>query len=247
MKKVLIIEDELLSALRLKRMILDIDDTINVQGPLSSVAEVIDYLRTHHDYDLIFSDIRLADGDVFTAFQEAKPVSFVIFTTAYDEYAIKAFKHQGVDYLLKPVDEEELRQALQKTVQLNNNREKTIQKATDDTVRHKERLIVYKGEDIWSLQVSEILYFVTKGRELECITGNGEKYKIPTSIQKLEEQLDPNIFFRLNRQYLINIRALKRITTFFNSKLKVKLQQCEDNNILVSKERAILFKRWLDQ
>lgn len=246
MKKVLIIEDELLSALRLKQMILDIDDTIDIQGPLTNVDEVIKYLRTHHDYDLIFSDIRLADGDVFTAFQEVRPVSFVIFTTAYDEYAIKAFKHQGVDYLLKPIDERELRQALQKTILLNKNHKKPVQ-ITENTVRYKERLIVYKGEDIWSLQVSEILYFVTKGRDLECITENGEKYRIPTSIQKLEEQLDPNIFFRLNRQYLINIKALKRITSFFNSKLKVKLQKCEDDAILVSKECAILFKKWLDQ
>lgn len=183
MKKVLIIEDELLSALRLKQMILDIDDTIDIQGPLTNVDEVIKYLRTHHDYDLIFSDIRLADGDVFTAFQEVRPVSFVIFTTAYDEYAIKAFKHQGVDYLLKPIDERELRQALQKTILLNKNHKKPVQ-VTENTVRYKERLIVYKGEDIWSLQVSEILYFVTKGRDLECITENGEKYRIPTSIQK---------------------------------------------------------------
>lgn len=247
MKKVLIIEDEFLSAFRLKKMILDIDDTINIEGPLTSVTEVTNYLRTHHDYDLIFSDIRLADGDVFTAFQEVKPASFVIFTTAYDEYAIKAFKHQGIDYLLKPVDEKELRQALQKMILLHKNHEKPSQEATDNAVKYKERLIVYKGEDIWSLQVSEILYFVTQGRDLDCITENGETYRIPSSIQKLEEQLNPKTFFRLNRQYLINIKALQRITSFFNSKLKVKLQKCDDNNILVSKERAILFKKWLDQ
>ena len=114
MKKVLIIEDELPSAKRLEKLLLEMDDTLEIDGPLQSIREVVGYLHSHDDYDLIFSDIRLLDGDVFTAFQEVLPSSFVIFTTAYDEYAMSAIKNHGIDYLLKPVDEDELRKAINK-------------------------------------------------------------------------------------------------------------------------------------
>lgn len=114
MKKVLIIEDERISAIRLEKLIREIDDTIEVEGPLVSVSEVVEHLSRHNDYDLIFADIRLSDSDVFTAFQEIMPASFVIFTTAYDEYAMQAIKNHGIDYLLKPIDEKDLRQAIQK-------------------------------------------------------------------------------------------------------------------------------------
>lgn len=116
MKKVLIIEDERISAIRLEKLIHEIDDTIEVEGPLVSVSEVVEHLRRHNDYDLIFADIRLSDSDVFTAFQEIMPASFVIFTTAYDEYAMQAIKNHGIDYLLKPIDEKDLRQAHPKAV-----------------------------------------------------------------------------------------------------------------------------------
>lgn len=120
MKKVLIIEDDHFSARRLKRLIMDIDDTIDVHGPLKRVAEVTEELAANNDYDLIFSDIRLADGDVFEAFRKVMPQSFVIFTTAYDEYAMEAIKNNGLDYLMKPIDADELRAAIGK-LQLNRN------------------------------------------------------------------------------------------------------------------------------
>ena len=114
MKKVLIIEDELPSAKRLEKLLLEMDDTLEIDGPLQSIREVVGYLQSHDDYDLIFSDIRLLDGDVFAAFQEVLPSSFVIFTTAYDEYAMSAIKNHGIDCLLKPIDEDELRKAINK-------------------------------------------------------------------------------------------------------------------------------------
>jgi two-component system, LytTR family, response regulator LytT len=114
MKKVLIIEDDHFSARRLKRLVMDIDDTIDVYGPLKSIMEVVAELTTNNNYDLIFSDIRLVDGDVFEAFKEVMPKSFVIFTTAYDEYAMEAIKNNGLDYLMKPIDADELRAAMNK-------------------------------------------------------------------------------------------------------------------------------------
>lgn len=247
MKKVLIIEDERISAIRLEKLIREIDDTIEVEGPLASVSEVVEHLRRHNDYDLIFADIRLSDSDVFTAFQEIMPASFVIFTTAYDEYAMQAIKNHGIDYLLKPIDEKDLRQAIQKlSLGVKENTGK-LHQVMGDMTHYKERLIVYKGEELIPLQVSEILYFSKESKELLCMTAEGKQYHVRNmTMQDLEEQLNPEKFFRLNRQYFIHIRALQRITPFFNSKLKVRLCHCLDEEILVSRERSILFKKWLE-
>lgn len=246
MKKVLIIEDELLSAKRLKKMILDIDDTLEVDGPLQSVKDVVEYMQAHDDYDLVFSDIRLLDGDVFMAFQKVLPSSLVIFTTAYDEYAMQAIKSNGIDYLLKPIDEDELREAMKKVGNLTSSNGK-LRSVIDKLVRYKERLLVYKGGDMVSLPVNDILYFYKDGRNMLVTTSSGEAYCLSVTIQELESQLDPDKFFRLNRQYLVNIAALKKISPFFNSKLIVQLFHCSDRNIVVSKERAVLFKEWLNR
>lgn len=246
MKKVLIIEDENLSALRLRKMISEIDDTIEVDGPLTSVAEVVEHLKLQNDYDLIFADIRLADGDVFMAFNEIMPNCFVIFTTAYDEYAMDAIKNHGIDYLLKPIDESELREAMEK-VSLGHADTQPIQNIVNEITRYKERIVVYKGEDMLSLKIADILHFVIDGRGLNCVTENGEKYCLTVSMQEIEQKLDPNMFFRLNRQYLVNISSLRKISPYFNSKLIVKLHQCDNEEIIVSRERSLLFKKWLDQ
>lgn len=246
MKKVLIIEDELLSAKRLKKMILDIDDTLEVDGPLQSVKDVVEYMQAHDDYDLVFSDIRLLDGDVFMAFQKVLPSSLVIFTTAYDEYAMQAIKSNGIDYLLKPIDEDELREAMKKVGNLTSSNGK-LKSVIDKLVRYKERLLIYKGGDMVSLPVNDILYFYKDGRNMLVTTSSGEAYCLSVTIQELESQLDPDKFFRLNRQYLVNIAALKKISPFFNSKLIVQLFHCSDRNIIVSKERAVLFKEWLNR
>ncbi len=246
MKKVLLIEDELLSAKRLKKMILDIDDTLEVDGPLQSVKDVVEYMQAHDDYDLVFSDIRLLDGDVFMAFQKVLPSSLVIFTTAYDEYAMQAIKSNGIDYLLKPIDEDELREAMKKVGNLTSSNGK-LKSVIDKLVRYKERLLVYKGGDMVSLPVNDILYFYKDGRNMLVTTSSGEAYCLSVTIQELESQLDPDKFFRLNRQYLVNIAALKKISPFFNSKLIVQLFHCSDRNIIVSKERAVPFKEWLNR
>ena len=246
MRKVLIIEDENLSALRLKKMITDIDDTIEVDGPLTNVAEVVEHLKQRNDYDLIFADIRLTDGDIFMAFKEVIPNCFVIFTTAYEEYAMDAIKNHGIDYLLKPIDESELKEAMEK-VSLGYADTRPVRNIINEITRYKERIIVYKGEDMLSLKTANILYFVIDGRGLNCVTENGEKYCLTVSMQEIEQQLDPNMFFRLNRQYLINISSLRKISPYFKSKLIVKLHKCDDEEIIVSRERSLFFKKWLDQ
>lgn len=246
MKKVLIIEDENLSALRLKKMINDIDDTIEVDGPLTNVAEVVEHLKQQNDYDLIFADIRLTDGDIFMAFKEIMPNCFVIFSTAYDEYAMDAIKNNGIDYLLKPIDERELREAMEK-VSLGHADTRPVRNIVNEITRYKERIVVYKGEDMLSLKTANILYFVINERTLCCVTEDGEKYSLSITMQEIEEQLDPNMFFRINRQYLVNISSLRKISPHFNSKLIVKLYKCDDKDIFISRERSLLFKKWLDQ
>lgn len=245
MKKVVIIEDELLSATRLKKKILDIDDTLQVDGPLRSVKEVVDYFQSHDDYNLVFSDIRLLDGTVFMAFSKVMPSSFVIFTTAYDEYAMQAIKSNGIDYLLKPIDEEELCEAINK-VKLRPSLQARTGYITDSGGKYKERLLVYKGEDMISLSVRDIFY-ICKNEGCTTVTAStGNTYKLSSTIQEMEEQLNPNAFFRLNRKYLINIKALKKVSPFFNSKLIVQLYHCQDEHIIVSKEKSSRLKEWLN-
>ena len=245
MKKVVIIEDELLSATRLRNKILDIDDILQVDGPLRSVKEVVDYLQSHDDYDLVFSDIRLLDGNVFMAFSYVMPSSFVIFTTAYDEYAMQAIKNNGIDYLLKPIDEDELRKAINK-VKLRQSPQNLSSIVADVGNRYKERLLVYKGDDMVSLAVCDIFYFCKNEGNTTVMDSTGNTYKLSSTIQEMEDMLNPTTFFRLNRIYLINIKALKKVSTFFNSKLIVKLYHCQDEHIIVSKEKSSRLKEWLN-
>lgn len=251
MKKVLIIEDDFFSAQRLKRLVLDIDDTVDVHGPLKSVGEVIDELTAHHDYDLIFSDIRLADGDVFEAFRKVKPRSFVIFTTAYDEYAMKAIRNNGLDYLMKPIDADELRAAVDKlkmcpTVQQTDAAHR-LDGVLDETCRYRERFLVNKGDELCILQVDDISYISTENNHVVAFTNDATAYPVPMTMSELEQMLDPDKFFRINRQYIANIKGIKKISLFFNSKLIVKIKGCDDGNIVISKEKTTQFKKWLDR
>lgn len=246
LRKVVIIEDEPLSAQRLRKKLLNIDDTLTIDGPLRSVAEVENYMQANTDYDLMLADIRLLDGDVFEAFRRVPPASFVIFTTAYDEYAMQAIKSHGIDYLLKPIDEDELREALHKVELAPSNRPQ-VEAVTASGKRYRERILVYKGEDMLPLAVADILYFLREGKTTRVVAATGETYIITTALQELEPQLNPQAFFRLNRQYLINIRALTKVRPFYNSKLIVTLKHCTDEHIYVSRDRAQQFKEWLNQ
>lgn len=248
MQKVLIIEDDHFSARRLKRLIMDIDDTIDVHGPLKSVAEVAEELAANNDYDLIFSDIRLADGDVFEAFRKVMPQSFVVFTTAYDEYAMEAIKNNGLDYLMKPIDADELRAAIGK---LRLNRKSAVEgplhDVLNDTRQYRERFLITKGDELCMLCVDDISYINMRYNRITAFTVDGSSYPLPMSMNDLEQALDPSRFFRLNRQYIANIKGIRKISFYFGSKLMVKLKGCEDDNIVISKEKAASFKKWLEK
>ncbi len=250
MKKVLIIEDDYFSAKRLKRLIMDINDMVDVHGPLKSVNEVVEELSVNNDYDLILSDIRLADGDVFEAFRKVKPKSFVIFTTAYDEYAMRAIKNNGLDYLMKPIDLKELCMAMDKLKMLthyNTEVNSKLDALLEETRPYRERFLVNKGEELIMLYTDDISYISKTDNHVMAFTEDGTSYSLTTSMTETELMLDPNKFFRINRQYIANINGIKKISLFFNSKLKVKLKGCNDDNIVISKEKASQFKKWLDK
>ena len=217
MQKVLIIEDDHFSARRLKRLIMDIDDTIDVHGPLKSVVEVTEELAANNDYDLIFSDIRLADSDVFEAFRKVMPQSFVIFTTAYDEYAQKSA-------VVSPLHD-----------------------VLNDTRQYRERFLITKGDELCMLCADDICYINMHDNRITAFAVDGTSYPLPMSMNDLEQALDPARFFRLNRQYIANINGIRKISFYFSSKLIVRLKGCKDENIVISKEKATLFKKWLEK
>jgi len=250
MKRVLIIEDEILSFNRLKRLIGEFDDTIQVDGPITTVEEVVSSLKTSENYDLIFSDIRLQGRLVFEAFQEVMPQSMVVFTTAYDEYALDAFRHNGVDYLLKPIDPEELSRAMAKVKGISKASaysQESIRLTARELKCYRERFLVAKGDELIPLRVENVSYFRKEEDWVMAYKKNGDSYRLSKSMTELEEQLNPEQFFRLNRQYIAHIDGIQRINFFFSSKLAVRLKGCDDDQIIVSKEKSAQFKEWLDR
>lgn len=248
MYKVLIIEDEPIGAERLRKLILEIDDSISVFGPLRTVNDVKAALRMNNDYDLIISDIRLGGHIVFEAFKETFPNSFVIFTTAFDEYAIQAFKNNGIDYLLKPIDPNELQTAIDKAKRLSKKDKQVTglkELVHEDGINIHHHLLVPKGDELVLIDTSEISYII-KNTEVRVYLFNGQSFNLPYGLGELEHMLDPNIFFRLNRQYIANRESLKRISIFFKSKLKVKLKNCKDETIIISKEKTSQFRGYAE-
>lgn len=251
MKKVLIIEDDHFSALRLKKLISDMDDTVNVCGPLKRVTDVVRELTANNDYDLIFSDIRLIDGDVFEAFRKVRPRAFVIFTTAYDEYAMQAIKNNGIDYLMKPIDFKELCDAVRKLELAKLSGQDSAGKRMDgllkDTFQYRERFLICKGDEFLMLGVDDINYISVEESHVVAFADDGLSYQLSSTMADLERELDPDKFFRINRQYIANIKGIKKISLFFSSKLIVRLKGCPDNNIIISKEKTAQLKKWLDR
>ncbi len=249
MNTIAIIEDELLSANRLVRLINDYDDSITILGPYHNVDEVKAFLSGHNNYDLIISDIRLGTNTVFEAFELNMPSSFVIFTTAYDEYAMNAIKSNGIDYLLKPINIKDLHNSLDKVNRLLHNNVQPIELSTVAKEMHiwRSRFLVTKGDELVPLKVDEISCIYSGERQVLAYTCNGDTYAMNESLSDLEPTLNPELFFRINRQYIANINYLKKISLFFSSKLYVKIEGCNDDNIIISKDRASKFKQWLSR
>jgi len=250
---ILIIEDEQNSALRLKRLIESIDGNYNVAGMVASNAEAKSFFALQHPIDLILSDIQLGDGLSFDSLHSAPAGVPVIFTTAYDQYAVQAFKFNSIDYLLKPIDEAELKVALQKvqTVNTTANSTDAITQLLDvlgkGSIRYRERfLIPHKADEYLIIPASEVSHFVIQDGVVRLCTLSGVRHQLSMTLDEIEAQLDPQRFMRVNRQYIVNAVAVEKLSSWFQGKLRIYLKGYPQDEIIVSKEKVPTVKRWLD-
>ena len=249
---VIIIEDEKPSARRLQRMLKALD--IEVQTLLHSVEEAINWFERNAHPDLIFLDIQLSDGLSFEIFDVIEIKSAVIFTTAYDEYALQAFKLNSIDYLLKPIDDEDLAVAVnkylerlpkQKAVTLDFNDIKKLLVNPIDR-EYKKRFSVKVGQHLKLISIDNIECFYSENKGTYLHTNEGRNYLLDTTLEQLEEELNPDVFFRINRKFFININAIKDMVSYTNSRLQIKLNSYNEQEVIVARERVKDFKGWLE-
>lgn len=249
--RVLIVEDEELAADTLRNILMDINPNIEVLAILGTVEAAVAWLEKH-SADLLFMDIHLGDGESFQIFQQVKVNSPVIFTTAYDQYTLKAFKNQGIDYLLKPFDEDDVRAALLKLKTIRKATEIIIPQITNTeslTGKHRNRFMVKMGKLIKTVQSEDVAYFMAEDKYLFLVTKDKQNYIIEETVSSLEPQLDPAVFFRINRKFIINISAIKEMYKLSRNRVRIVLNPAPAEGIetVVSEERAEAFKNWLDQ
>lgn len=242
----IIIEDEPLAIAELERMLNEVAPEIQVIARLASVRTSVIWLK-ENAVDLIFSDIHLGDGQSFDIFRQVSVQVPVIFITAYDEYALQAFKNQGIGYILKPFDKEEIRQAVEK-VQHWFSKEPQAEQATTNVV-YQERFLVQMGVRIKSVPVKEVAYFMADGKYLMLYTFEGNGYIVDQTMGGVEGRLDPRLFFRVNRKFIVNYRAIKDMVRYSNSRIKIVLVPAAPENmeVIVSNERMKEFKEWLNR
>jgi DNA-binding LytR/AlgR family response regulator len=248
--KILLIEDERPAANRLKQLIQQILPSAEILENLDSITSAVEWFNSNPTPELIFCDIQLADGLSFEIFDRVKISSPIIFTTAFDQYAIKAFKLNSVDYLLKPIDPNELSKSIEKFQNMSLKSNLDLNQIKDLLIpqqkEFKSRFMVKLGEKIQSVLTSETAFFYSEERVTFLQTLERKKYILDYTLDQLEEMLDPKQFFRLNRKYIASFGAIAEIHTYSNSRLKIKLKDCPDNDILVSREKVGAIKEWLD-
>ena len=246
----LIVEDEKVAAERLVGLIKKYDSSIDVTEIVQSVKNAVQWLNTHQAPDLIFMDIQLADGLSFEIFEQTIVKTPVIFTTAYDEYALKAFKVNSIDYLLKPVDLNGLKNAIDKFKE--NNSPKEIPAQVFDSIMHsltkkyKDKFVINVGEHIKVFTTEDIQCFYSMEKYTFLQNNPGRDYAIAYSLDQLEDLLDPARFFRINRKFIVSSSAILDIISFSNSRLQVKLNSNKSDDLIVSREKVSDFKKWLE-
>lgn len=249
---VIIIEDEKPAARRLSRLLNNLD--VEVSTMLYSVEESINWFKNNEHPDLIFLDIQLSDGLSFEIFEEIEIQSSIIFTTAYDEYALQAFKLNSIDYLLKPIDDEELENAVKKYRNLKPKLEKIsldfndIKKLLGNPIEreYKKRFTVKVGQHLKIINAEEIECFYSENKGTYAATKEGRNYLLDTTLEHLEEELSPKLFFRVSRKHYVNINHIKDIVSYTNSRLSIKMNRFLEQEIIVSRERVKDFKFWLE-
>lgn len=239
---VIIIEDEPLAVRELESVLREVAPDLRVVAVLESVQEGIAWLQ-QQQADLVFSDIHLGDGKSFEIFEQVAVKSPVIFITAYDEYALEAFKSQGIDYILKPFDKADIRKAVDKVKGWVGNREKRSAET------YQQRFLVQAGNRMKSVPVEEIAYFMADGKYVLLFTEGGNSYIIDQTMGEVERRLDPALFFRLNRKFIARFEAIREMVKYSGSRIRVVLSPLPPENVevIVSAERIREFKEWLNQ
>lgn len=248
--KVLIVEDEIPAQLQLERLLNAHFPDTEIMAVLTSVEKASDWLAVNSP-ELIFMDVELSDGQCFEIFKRVDVKAPVIITTAYDHFAIKAFKVNSVDYLLKPIESTEFVRAVEKSTRVSKSGqtdlralEELLMKSTPK--EYKKRFITKQNDQIIVLQVEEIAYFYAEDKATFIVSSSGKRYFSDYSLDNLEDQLDPKSFFRLSRGCIANIQAVKSVSKHFNSRLKIKLEPALIESILVSRIRVPDFLNWLE-
>ncbi|MGD1005855.1 MAG: LytTR family DNA-binding domain-containing protein [Ignavibacteriaceae bacterium] len=250
--KLLIIEDEKHAVAKLSRLLYKIDAAIIIVGVLESVEKSINWLNDNPAPDLILMDIRLEDGICFEIFETINVKTPVIFTTAYDEYAIKAFKINSVDYLLKPVDENSLKNAIDKFHSFYYDKHRDIENIgpllKEFSKQYKNRFLVKIGEHYKSIPTNDICYFYIIERSTFLKTVEGKTFGLDFSLEQIQNTINPGKFFRINRKYIINADSISDIVSYYSNRLLLKLVNQEKNEeLVVSREKVSTFKKWMDR
>ena len=251
--RILIIEDEQSSADRLRRML---EEEHEIMGVAVSNAEVKAFFAAekHPDIDLILSDIQLGDGLSFESLRTLSSAIPVIFTTAYDHYAVQAFRFNSIDYLLKPIDSEELRVALDKVKPLKANSLSTteviaqlLESVKSQTIRFRERfLIPYHADEFLIVPVNDVSHITIRDGVVRLCTLTGKHYTLNMTLEEVEGQLDPQRFMRVNRQFIVNAAAVQKLSTYFLGKMRIHMTAAPNEEIIVSKDKVAIVKRWLN-
>lgn len=251
--KIVIIEDEHLAAKRLKDLILKNNPEAEILEILVSIKRSVEWFRNNPHPQLLLCDIQLADGLCFEIFEQVQINCPVIFTTAYDEYALKAFKLNSIDYLLKPIDYEELTLALTKFEKLYPNKETVPLSPSfsiDDLIQsfgpqHKNRFVVKVGLHLKPIEISDIQYFFSLEKSSFLCTSQNKNYDLDYSLDQIEKLCNPKQFFRISRKYLVNIAYIQQIAAYSNSRLRVQFKNSDVDDAIVSREKVTQFKNWL--
>lgn len=252
--KVLIVEDENFADERLQLLLKEIIPDIQIFGAIDSVEGTIQHLKANSAYDLLFLDIQLADGKSFSIFEKINVTIPIIFTTAYDEYAIKAFEVNSIDYLLKPISKEKLVASIEKFNKIRNHyaqsptdyKELLHKLASDKPVQFKTRFLVSRGDSLIPVSVDEIAYFCAEDGVVYLITKDSRRFIINHTLEDLECKLDPSLFFRINRQFIVAFNAIQKVHNYFNYKLKLDIAPDPKTELIVSKTRTSEFKQWMN-
>ena len=253
--RVVIIEDEVAASRRLKTMIEKIVPGVRIDAVIDAISDAVAYLSTHEEPDIIFADIHLSDGICFDIFRQVHPKCAVIFTTAYDEYAVEAFKVNAIDYLLKPLHHEDLRKSIDKYhgmkasfgVSSHQKLQNLLTLLDQGESAYKTRFLVKSGQTMKPVLSDDIAYFIIENQLVFLTDHGGRRYLVEHTLDDLEKKLDPARFFRINRQMIVSLQSVSAIHPYFNSRLKLDLSPQFDTDVLVSRMKVNEFKKWLDQ